>query len=206
MAFVKLTNGNCEILLASNDGRAIRFNENKFRAMGRTATGVKGMRLGEGDEVIGIVSLADQTRHIMVVSEKGYGKRSEVDEYRITGRGGKGVKAMNTTDKTGKLVAIMDVSDEDDLMIINRSGYTIRMSVAEMSSIGSGTTRCRVRSTSASTGGIGPGRLATASVTRPSNSGQSRQVCRPAYWSAPMTRNNSACACCIRRARTVSSV
>ncbi|MSQ78886.1 MAG: DNA gyrase subunit A [Flavobacteriaceae bacterium] len=129
---VKLTNGNCEILLASNDGRAIRFNENKFRAMGRGATGVKGMRLGEGDEVIGIVSLADQTRHIMVVSEKGYGKRSEVDEYRITGRGGKGVKAMNITDKTGKLVAIMDVSDEDDLMIINRSGYTIRMSVAEM--------------------------------------------------------------------------
>ncbi|MBI3234168.1 MAG: DNA gyrase subunit A [Bacteroidetes bacterium] len=133
---VKLTNGTCEIIMASNDGRAIRFNESKVRPMGRNATGVKGMNLNEGDEIIGLISLPDNTRNVMVVTEKGYGKRSEVDEYRVTGRGGKGVKAMNVTDKTGKLVAILDVNDEDDLMIILKKGIAIRMPLSTMRVVG----------------------------------------------------------------------
>jgi DNA gyrase subunit A len=129
---VKLTNGTCEIIMASNNGRALRFNESLVRPMGRNATGVIGMRLAEGDEIVGLLALPDLTRNIMVVSEKGYGKRSEVEEYRITGRGGKGVKAMNITDKTGKLVTIVDVTDDDDLMIINKSGYTIRLGMNDL--------------------------------------------------------------------------
>ncbi len=133
---VKLTNGTCEIIMASNDGRAIRFNESKVRPMGRNATGVKGMNLNTGDEIIGLISLPDNTRNVMVVTEKGFGKRSEVDEYRVTGRGGKGVKAMNVTDKTGKLVAILDVNDEDDLMIILKKGTAIRMPLSAMRVVG----------------------------------------------------------------------
>lgn len=132
----KLTNGNCEIILASNNGKAIRFNENAFRPMGRTASGVIGMRLEDGDDVVGMISIADKTRNILVVSENGYGKRSELEEYRMTGRGGKGVKALNVTDKTGKLIGIVDVTDDNDLMIINRSGIIIRTSVEELRVMG----------------------------------------------------------------------
>lgn len=133
----RLTNGSCEIILASNNGKAIRFNENLVRPMGRNATGVIGMRLEAGDEVIGMITLEPNTnKNIMVVTEKGFGKRSEIDEYRVTGRGGKGVKAMNVTDKTGKLVAILDVDDNNDLMIINRGGLTIRLSVDSLRVVG----------------------------------------------------------------------
>ncbi len=133
----RLTDGTSEIILASNNGKAIRFNESLVRPMGRNATGVKGMRLAEGDEVIGMIAMKlDTGKNVMVVTEKGYGKRSEIDEYRVTGRGGKGVKAMNVTEKTGKLVAILDVDDTQDLMIINRGGLTIRLSVDTLRVVG----------------------------------------------------------------------
>ncbi len=133
----RLTDGTSEIILASNNGKAIRFNESLVRPMGRNATGVKGMRLAEGDEVIGMIAMkVDTGKNVMVVTEKGYGKRSEIDEYRVTGRGGKGVKAMNVTEKTGKLVAILDVDDTQDLMIINRGGLTIRLSVDTLRVVG----------------------------------------------------------------------
>ncbi len=133
----RLTNGTCEIIMATNNGKAIRFNEKLVRPMGRNATGVKGIRLAEGDEVIGMIAMENDTqKNIMVVTEKGYGKRSEIDEYRVTGRGGKGVKAMNITEKTGKLVAILDVDDSNDLMIINRGGLTIRLSVDSLRVVG----------------------------------------------------------------------
>jgi DNA gyrase subunit A len=124
----RLTNGSCEIMLASKAGKIVRFNESKVRPMGRNASGVKGITLGaEGDEVIGMIAVADPNHTIMVVSEKGYGKRSALDEYRITNRGAKGVKTINITEKTGNLIAILEVTEEDDLMIINKSGLTIRM-------------------------------------------------------------------------------
>jgi len=133
----RLTDGTSEIILATNNGKAIRFNEKLVRPMGRNATGVKGIRLSEGDEVIGMIAMQNDTqKNIMVVTEKGYGKRSEIDEYRVTGRGGKGVKAMNITEKTGKLVAILDVDDSNDLMIINRGGLTIRLSVDSLRVVG----------------------------------------------------------------------
>ncbi|MCK6611871.1 MAG: DNA gyrase subunit A [Bacteroidia bacterium] len=133
----RLTNGNCEIIIASRTGKAIRFNESTVRPMGRNATGVRAIRLEGDDEVIGMVSIADpSTTNVLVVSENGMGKRSEVEEYRITNRGGKGVRAMNVTDKTGNLVAIKDVDDSNDIMIINKSGITIRLSVKDLRVLG----------------------------------------------------------------------
>ena len=137
---VLLTSGNDEILIANRNGRAIRFNENKVREMGRTATGVRGMVLDEDDpmdEVVGMIAVSSDSKdNILVVSELGYGKRSDLDDYRITNRGGKGVKTINITEKTGKLVAIKNVNDENDLMIINKSGVTLRTKVSSLSVIG----------------------------------------------------------------------
>lgn len=137
---VELTNGKNEIVLANKNGRAIRFDENEIREMGRVSTGVRGMRLDEGDdEIIGMVCVNDpMTETIMVVSEKGYGKRSLVDDYRKTGRGAKGVRNLGITDKTGRVVAIKIVTDDNDLMIINKSGIIIRMKVAEVRTMGRG--------------------------------------------------------------------
>ncbi len=132
---VHMTNGNCEILMAVKSGRAIRFPESKVRAMGRSAAGVRGVTLaGPSDEVIGMicVDISDTESTILVVSEKGFGKRSDLEEYRITNRGGKGVKTINVTDKTGALIAMKSVTDDHDLMIINKSGITIRMSVSDI--------------------------------------------------------------------------
>jgi DNA gyrase subunit A len=127
-------------------GRAVRFSETKVRPMGRTAAGVRGITLGEeaGDKVVGMVCIADPSQELLVVSENGYGKRSALDEYRVTNRGGKGVRAMKLTDKTGQLVAIKDVNDTDDLMIINRSGLTIRLSLGELRTIGRATQGVRL--------------------------------------------------------------
>ncbi|HZF99579.1 MAG TPA: DNA gyrase subunit A, partial [Chitinophagales bacterium] len=144
---VKLTNGNCEVLLAVMSGRAIRFNEKDVRPTGRTAQGVKGIYCEKGtDEVIGLVCIdsSDKSKNVLVVSEKGYGKRSELDEYRITARGGKGVKTLNVTEKTGKLVAIKDVTDNDNLMIITKSGVTIRMDASDISVLGRATQGVRL--------------------------------------------------------------
>ncbi len=136
----KLTNGKSEVMMAVKSGRCIRFNEQGVRAMGRSASGVKAISLDtENDEVIGMVCVEDMTRNIMVVSENGFGKRSEIEEYRITNRGGKGVKTINITEKTGKLIAIKDVTDEDDLMIINRSGLTIRLAINTLRVMGRAT-------------------------------------------------------------------
>jgi DNA gyrase subunit A len=136
----RLTNGNNEVLLALKSGRAIRFNEIKVRAMGRTAAGVRGIRLAsEKDEVIGMICVEDDSYDILVVSEKGYGKRSKLDDYRVTNRGGKGVKTLNITEKTGNLIAIKNVIDEDDLMIINKSGIAIRIPVGSLRVMGRAT-------------------------------------------------------------------
>ena len=142
----KLTNGESEILMAINSGRAIRFNESKVRSMGRTASGVRGITMVENDQVIGMVCAQDFSRTIMVVSENGYGKRTMLNDpktnepiYRITNRGGKGVKTLNVTEKTGNLIAIKSVTDDDDLMIINKSGLTIRMHVADIRTQGRAT-------------------------------------------------------------------
>ncbi|MBO4530888.1 MAG: DNA gyrase subunit A [Paludibacteraceae bacterium] len=131
---VCLTDGNSEIILANKHGKAIRFNESKVRQMGRVSTGVKGMTLdGPDDEVIGMIVIEDpQKETILVVSDQGYGKRSDIEDYRITNRGGKGVKTLNITDKTGQLIAIKSVTDENDLMIINKSGITIRLCMSEV--------------------------------------------------------------------------
>lgn len=132
-----LTDGTCEILLAVQSGKAIRFPEDKFRAMGRTASGVKGITVPDDDKVIGMICApADTNKEILVVSAKGYGKRSRIDDYRITNRGGKGVKTLNVTDKTGKLVAFKAVDDDDDLMIMNKSGVTIRLEVSTLRVMG----------------------------------------------------------------------
>lgn len=125
----KLTNGNHNIILASNNGKAVRFHESQVRTMGRTAGGVRGMNLDESDKIIGMVCIDDHESHLLVVSENGYGKRSSLEDYRITNRGAKGVKTLNITDKTGKLVAIKNVTDDDDMMIVTQNGLTIRMSV-----------------------------------------------------------------------------
>ena len=136
----KLTTGNSQILLAVKSGKAIRFEENKTRPMGRNASGVRGITLnGPADEVIGMVSVSDPETEILVVSENGYGKRSSLDDYRTTNRGGKGVKTLSITDKTGDLVSIKNVSDMDDLMIINKSGIAIRMDVANLRVMGRAT-------------------------------------------------------------------
>lgn len=141
MIDVRLTNGNNELIIASRNGRAVRFNENNIRAMGRMATGVRGMRLsGKDDYVVGMIVVNDaENENVMVVSENGYGKRSQVEEYRVTNRGGKGVITMNVTEKTGHLVAIKNVDDTNDLMIINKSGIAIRLSVAECRVMGRNT-------------------------------------------------------------------
>ncbi len=137
---VKLTNGDNHIVIALTSGRAIHFKESDVRSMGRTAAGVRGIRLDETKEkVVGMVCISRLESNLLVVSENGYGKRSAIDEYRITKRGGKGVKTMNITDKTGNLVAIKEVIDSDDLMIINKSGITIRMKVADLRVMGRAT-------------------------------------------------------------------
>ena len=143
---VQLLSGNSEVVLALRSGRAVRFPEDKVRPMGRTAAGVRGITLGEeaDDRVVGMVCIADPSQELLVVSENGYGKRSALDEYRITNRGGKGVRAMMLTEKTGKLVSIQTVSDADDLMIINRSGLTIRLSMSELRTIGRATQGVRL--------------------------------------------------------------
>ena len=141
----KLTNGNHEIMMAVRSGRAIRFHESKVRPMGRTASGVRGIRLGSGnDEVIGMVAVEEAKEDILVVAEKGYGKRSRIGDYRITNRGGKGVKTLNITKKTGELIAMKGVLDTDDLMIINRSGLTIRIGVSELRVMGRTTQGVRI--------------------------------------------------------------
>ena len=142
---VCLTRGDEEILVADKFGRAIHFNESTVRPMGRTTTGVKAMTLEEGDEVIGMVSVCDpENESVMVVSEQGYGKRSKVEDYRITNRGGKGVKTINITDKTGDLVALKAVTDNDDLMIINKSGITLRLHVSDVRIMGRATQGVRL--------------------------------------------------------------
>ena len=135
---VRLTDGNSEIVMANREGRAIRFHESKVREMGRVSTGVRGMTLdGDHDEVIGMIAMAaDDPQTIMVVSENGYGKRSDLEDYRITNRGGKGVKTLNITEKTGKLVSISNVNDENDLVIINKSGITLRLPLRDIRVMG----------------------------------------------------------------------
>ena len=144
---VRMTNGNNEIVIANKNGRAIRFHESAVRDMGRTATGVHGITLDEDgeDEVVGMICIKDpQKETIMVISENGYGKRSDIEDYRKTNRGGKGVKTLNITDKTGKLVAIKSVTDDNDLMIINKSGITIRLRVADVRIMGRATQGVRL--------------------------------------------------------------
>ena len=143
---VRLTNGHNELIIADRNGRAVRFNETDVRCMGRVSTGVRGMKLDDGDDaVIGMIVVNDAaTETVMVVSEEGYGKRSQVEDYRKTARGGKGVKTLNITEKTGRLVAIKNVTDDNDLMIINRSGIAIRLSVAECRVMGRATQGVRL--------------------------------------------------------------
>ena len=143
---VRLTNGRNELILANRNGRAVRFDEETIRTMGRTATGVRGMRLDGGDDaVVGMIVINDsENETVMVVSEEGYGKRSEVEDYRKTNRGGKGVKTLNITDKTGRLVAIKNVTDDNDLMIINKSGIVIRLAVADCRVMGRATQGVRL--------------------------------------------------------------
>lgn len=141
----KLTTGESQVLVAVKSGKLVRFEESKTRPMGRTASGVRGITLKDDtDEVIGMVTVNDQNSEILVVSEKGYGKRSSLDDYRITNRGGKGVKTLNITEKTGALVSINNVTDADDLMIINRSGLTIRMAVEDLRVMGRATQGVRL--------------------------------------------------------------
>lgn len=143
---VRLTNGHNELIMADRNGRACRFDENTIRTMGRVSTGVRGIRLDEGDdEVVGMIVVNDaETESVMVVSENGYGKRSEVEDYRKTNRGGKGVKTLNITEKTGRLVAIKNVTDQNDLMIINKSGIAIRLAVSECRVMGRATQGVRL--------------------------------------------------------------
>jgi DNA gyrase subunit A len=144
-----LTNGNCEILLAARNGKCVRFNEKDARAIGRTGAGVRGINIEDDDEVVGMVSVdvnsgESDTNHILVVSENGYGKRSKIEDYRITSRGGKGVKTLNITEKTGHLIAIKNVTDDHDLMIINKSGLVIRQSVSNIRLAGRATQGVRL--------------------------------------------------------------
>ncbi len=144
-----LTNGNCELLLGAREGKCVRFNEQDARAIGRTASGVRGISIEEGNQVVGMICADTQLEasalpHVLVVSENGYGKRSLIEDYRITARGGKGVKTLNVTDKTGKLIAIKAVTDENDLMIITRSGITIRVAVSDIRLAGRATQGVRL--------------------------------------------------------------
>ena len=143
---VRLTNGKNEIIMANRNGRAVRFDENTIRTMGRTATGVRGMRLDGGDDaVVGMIVVNDaENETVMVVSEEGYGKRSDVEDYRKTNRGGKGVKTLSITEKTGRLVSIKNVTDDNDLMIINKSGIVIRLAVADVRVMGRATQGVRL--------------------------------------------------------------
>jgi DNA gyrase subunit A len=143
---VELTDGNSELLLANRNGRAIRFHESKLRSMGRVSTGVRGMKLDGGDDaVIGLIAMnAETENNVMVLSQEGFGKRSLLDHYRITNRGGKGVKTMNVTDKTGRLVAFKSVNDDNDLVIINKSGITLRIHVASVRVMGRATQGVRI--------------------------------------------------------------
>ncbi len=141
----RLTNGNSEMMLAVRSGKAIRFNESIVRPIGRTASGVRGITLGSAnDEVIGMICVQDENEDILVISENGYGKRSKIDDYRVTNRGGKGVKTINVTEKTGELIAIKNVSDQNDLMIITQNGITIRVAVGSISVLGRATQGVRV--------------------------------------------------------------
>ncbi len=140
-----LTTGSSEIVMALKSGRAIRFNESTVRPMGRTATGVRGISLdSDNDEVVGMISIDDAETTVLVVSEKGYGKRTDIDDYRVTNRGGKGVKTLNITEKTGNLVAIKGVTDKEDLMIINKSGIIIRIAISELRTMGRATQGVRL--------------------------------------------------------------
>ena len=143
---VRLTNGNNEVIIANRNGRAIRFHESKVRVMGRVAAGVRGMTLdGDDDEVVGMICIKHPEQEtVLVVSEQGYGKRSAIDDYRVTNRGGKGIKTIQVTEKTGKLVGIKNVTEDNDLMIINKSGITIRMKVADLNVIGRATQGVRL--------------------------------------------------------------
>ena len=143
---VRLTNGKNELIIANRNGRAVYFDENDIRTMGRTATGVRGMRLdGKDDAVVGMIVVNDAASEtVMVVSENGYGKRSLVEDYRKTKRGGKGVKTLNITEKTGKLVAIKNVTNDNDLMIINKSGIVIRLAVSDCRVMGRATQGVRL--------------------------------------------------------------
>ena len=135
-----MTTGNSQIMMAVRSGKAIRFEEEKVRAMGRTAAGVRGIRLAnDNDEVVGMICVDDLSSSVLVVSENGYGKRSALEDYRITNRGGKGVKTINITDKTGDLISLKNVSDLDDLMVINKSGITIRIGVDTLRVMGRAT-------------------------------------------------------------------
>jgi len=141
----KLTSGSAEVLLAAREGKAIRFNESTVRPIGRVGAGVRGISIEEGDEVVGMICVEPGSKQdVLVLSENGYGKRTDLDEYRITNRGGKGVKTINITEKTGKLISIQAVTDENDLMIINRSGLTIRTSVAQIRLAGRATQGVRI--------------------------------------------------------------
>src|SRR3954471_4973693 len=140
-----LTSGSSEIVMALKSGRAIRFNESTVRPMGRTATGVRGITLeDEQDEVVGMISIDNPDTTVLVVSEKGYGKRTDIEDYRVTNRGGKGVKTISITEKTGNLVAIKGVTDKEDLMIINRSGVIIRIAINELRVMGRATQGVRL--------------------------------------------------------------
>ena len=141
----KLTSGEAEVMIAARDGKAIRFNENTVRPIGRVGAGVRGISLEEGDEVVGMICIEpDSKQDVLVLSENGYGKRTDLDEYRITNRGGKGVKTINITEKTGKLISIQAVTDDNDLMIINRSGLTIRTAVSQIRLAGRATQGVRI--------------------------------------------------------------
>lgn len=141
----KLTTGNSQVMLAIKSGKAIRFEESKTRPMGRNASGVRGITLAnDKDEVVGMIAVNDLEADVLVVSSNGYGKRSKLEDYRITNRGGKGVKTISITEKTGELVAIKNVTDNDDLMIINRSGLAIRMSVDNLRVMGRATQGVRL--------------------------------------------------------------
>ena len=141
----KLTSGDAEVLIAARDGKAIRFNENTVRAIGRVGAGVRGISIEESDAVVGMICIEpDSKQDVLVLSENGYGKRTDLEEYRITNRGGKGVKTINVTEKTGKLISIQAVTDDNDLMIINRSGLTIRTAVEQIRVAGRATQGVRI--------------------------------------------------------------
>jgi DNA gyrase subunit A len=142
---VKLTSGNAEIMIAAREGRAIRFNESTVRPMGRVSSGVRAISIEDDNEVIGMIAIEpDSKEDVLVLSENGYGKRTDLDEYRITNRGGKGVKTINVTEKTGQLISIQAVTDDNDLMIINRSGLTIRTAADQIRVAGRATQGVRV--------------------------------------------------------------